>query len=264
MDLIKLTPSIFICQDDNYYLVNSCCIILDSELIFIDTGLNNNIAKKFVREMKNRTDMKNIKLVLTHAHGDHISGIKPFENCPIIVSEYFRGSLNENMKRYNWGEKRKKYYNSLDFDVLTNQKIIGDEDNYIIFKQMGGHSLESIYGYFPKDKVLIAGDNLLSKMAQYFPFSNTNLDDWIIGLQEWEKMDIDWVVVGHGDVVKKDHITRVREFFEELVLFLERSTSEKLSVEQVLSHEHCPTYFEDDPEKLTVMGIEAYYKRMLE
>jgi len=264
MTIIELTPSIFIYQDDNYYLVNSCCVILNSELIFIDTGLNDAVAKKFVYNMKNRTDMKDIKLVLTHAHGDHISGMKPFERCQIIVSKYFRASLNENMKRYSWGEKRKKYYNSLNLDILAEQKTIGDEDNQIIFKQMGGHSPESIYGYFPKDKVLFAGDNLISKMPQYFPFENTNLDDWISGLQEWEKMDIDWVVVGHGDVVKKNHITRVREFFEELVLFLERSASEKLSVEQVLSHENCPSYFEEDPENWTTMGIETYYNRMIE
>ena len=264
MTIIELTPSIFIFQDDNYYLVNSCCVILSSELIFIDTGLNDTVAKKFVDEMKNRTNIKDIKLVLTHAHGDHINGMKPFEGCQIIVSQYFRESLNENMIRFGWGETRKKYYNSLNLDSIEEQTIIGDEDNQIIFKQMGGHSPESIYGYFPKDKILFAGDNLLSKMPQYFPFDNTNLDDWIKGLKEWEKMDINWVVVGHGDVVKKDHITRVREFFEEIVLFLEYCASEKLLVEQVLSHEDCPTYFEEDPENWTATGIEAYYSRMIE
>lgn len=264
MTIIELTPSIFIYQDDNYYLVTSCCVILNKELIFIDTGLNDEVAEKFVFEMRNRTGINDIKLVITHAHGDHIGGMKPFEGCQIIVSQYFPTSLNENMKRYRWVKTRKKYYNSLNLDILTEQKILGDKDNQIIFKQMGGHSTESIYGYFPKDKVLFAGDNLLSKMPQYFHFDNTNLDDWIRGLKEWEKMDIDWVVVGHGDVVKKEHITKVREFFEKLVLFLKHSASEKLSVEQVLSHERCPTYFEEDPEDWTSMGIEAYYSRMIE
>jgi glyoxylase-like metal-dependent hydrolase (beta-lactamase superfamily II) len=263
MTIIELTPSVYIHQDDSYYLVNSCCVILDSELIFIDTGLNDDVAEEFVSKMKNKTGIKDIKLVITHAHGDHISGIKPFEGCHIIVSKYFPASLNENMKRFRWGEERMKYYNSFSLDIMEEQKVIGEGDYKIIFKQIGGHSPDSIYGYFPKDKVLFAGDNLLSKMPQYFPFDNTNLDDWIRGLKEWEKMDIDWVVVGHGDVVKKDHITRVREFFEELVDFLEYSASEKLSIEQVLSHADCPSYFEEDPENWTSTGIEAYYERMI-
>jgi glyoxylase-like metal-dependent hydrolase (beta-lactamase superfamily II) len=263
MTIIELTPSIFIYQDDNYYLVNSCCVILNSELLFIDTGLNDVVAKKFVAEMRKRTNIKTMKLVLTHAHGDHINGIQPFESCQIIVSKHFPSSLKENTKRYRWGEKRKQYYNSLKLDIIDEQRTIGDRDNIIIFKEMGGHSPESIYGYYPKDKVLFAGDNLLSKMPQYFPFDNTNLDDWVIGLKEWEKMDIEWVVVGHGNVVKKDHITKVREFFEELVLFLNRSASKGLTVEQVLSHGKCPTYFEEDPENWTATGIEAYYSRMI-
>ena len=264
MNLIELTPSVYIFQDDNYYLVTNCCVVLDSELIFIDTGLNDTVAKKFVKEMKNRTKIKDIRLVLTHSHGDHIRGMKPFKSCQIIVSKHFLEVLDENIKRWGWGEKIKEFYSSSNLEILAEQKTIGDENNQIIFKQMGGHSPDSIYGYYPKDKVLFAGDNLLSKMPQYFPFDNTNLNDWIKGLKEWEKMDIDWVVVGHGDVVKKNHITRVREFFEELVLFLEYSASKKLSVEQVLSHENCPTYFEDDPENWTITGIEAYYNRMIE
>ncbi|TFG09295.1 MBL fold metallo-hydrolase, partial [Candidatus Heimdallarchaeota archaeon] len=79
MSIIELTPSIFIYQDDNYYLVNSCCVILNSELVFIDTGLNDEVAKSFISEMRVRTGLKDIRLVLTHAHGDHIGGIKPFE-----------------------------------------------------------------------------------------------------------------------------------------------------------------------------------------
>ena len=53
MTIIELTPSNFIFQDDNYYLLNSSCVILDSEVIFIDTGLNDAVAKRFVINMKN-------------------------------------------------------------------------------------------------------------------------------------------------------------------------------------------------------------------
>ena len=47
-------------------------------------------------------------------------------------------------------------------------------------------------------------------------------------------------------------------------VFLKEGIPSGLSVEQVISHENCPTYFEKDPENWTVMGIEAYYSRMIE
>ena len=263
MTIIEVSPSVYIYQDDRYYLVNTCCVILDSKLIFIDTGLDEEAALEFISKMRSKAEKTEIELVLTHAHGDHLGGMKAFEGRKIVVSKLFCDSLNENMKKYNWDAERKKYFNSLKLEAMEEQITIGDGDNKIIFKQMGGHSPESIYGYYPKERILFAGDNLLSKMPQYFPFDNTDLHAWINGLKEWEKLEINWVVVGHGDVVTKDHITKVREFFEELVLFLERCASEKLLVEQVLSHEKCPNYFEKDPENWTAAGIEASYSRMI-
>ena len=79
---------------------------------------------------------------------------------------------------------------------------------------------------------------------------------------EWEEMDIVHVVTGHGNVVDKEHIIRVRQFFENLVSFLQQSIQNNLSFEDVISDENCPNYFEEDPEDWILTGIKSYYKKL--
>ncbi|MFX1253526.1 MAG: hypothetical protein ACFFCZ_18090, partial [Promethearchaeota archaeon] len=108
------------------------------------------------------------------------------------------------------------------------------------------------------------GDNLISNMPQYFPFKDTNLEKWINCLKSWEQLDIDIVVVGHGNPVDKTHITKVRTFFEKLNNVLIQSISEGLSINQVLKHPDLPIYFEEDPEGWIENGIRQNYKNIIQ
>jgi glyoxylase-like metal-dependent hydrolase (beta-lactamase superfamily II) len=250
------------CQDSSYYKVTSACINLGSELIFIDACMTPKAAEDFLRAMKQKFNQDKVRVILTHAHMDHFAGLPSFEEYPIIVSANFIESLKSNFQRYQWGKDKREAYLAIELETFSDELVIESENNTLVLRHSGGHSAESIYVYFPNEKVLFAGDNLLSNMPQFFVFEDTDLARWIACLREWEKLDIEAVVVGHGDIVNKDHVTKVRVYFEELLTVLNKSLELELPIETVLTLPDLPMYFEDDPEDWIETGIRQVYQNL--
>ena len=101
-------------------------------------------------------------------------------------------------------------------------------------------------------------------MPQYFPFADTDLSKWINCLQNWEQLDVEKFICGHGKIVGKDHATKVRMFFENLRDFLTHARKENLTVNEVLKHPELPTYFEEDPEEWIKNGIREQLRVLLD
>ena len=93
MKIINVSESVWICQDKNYYLVNSVCVNLGSELLFIDTGINSIVANKFRKEMQKINNLKKGILTITRANNDHFLGLEAFLDLPVVVSDKFMKSL---------------------------------------------------------------------------------------------------------------------------------------------------------------------------
>lgn len=256
MNLLELTDSVIVCQDRSYYEVNMVCIDLDSELVFVDTSTKVPLARSFRNQMEERFGKKEAILVITHANADHFQAIEVFKDLPVFVSAPFL----ERVKQYRLSAKERKLLPLA--QTFSEEISFGQQDCPLIFRYCGGHTDDSIYGFLPSEKVVIAGDNLISNMPQYFPFADTNLEKWIACLQSWEQLDAEHFICGHGGIVGKDHVTKVRGFFEKLQGFLVTSRENELTVEEVLNHPGLPVYFEDDPEKWIEKGIQQTYENM--
>ncbi|MFX0117308.1 MAG: MBL fold metallo-hydrolase [Candidatus Hodarchaeota archaeon] len=257
MNLSEVTDSVIVCQDPSYYQVNMVCVDLDSEMVFVDTCTKTKLANSFRKQMEKKFGGKKATLVITHANADHFQGIDAFKDLPVVVSDPFL----ERIKQYRLSAKPNKLLQQ----ALTFSKEItfGSEKHPLLFRYCGGHTDDSIYGFLPSEKVIIAGDNLLSNMPQYFPFVDTDLDKWITCLQSWEQMNADKFICGHGGIVGKNHVTKVREFFEKLREYLDKSLKENFSLKEALNHPDMPTYFENDPEKWIKQGIRQQLENLI-
>jgi cyclase len=77
-----------------------------------------------------------------------------------------------------------------------------------------GHTDGDLYVYLPKDKVLVAGDGVVDCM----PFIGDGYpEEWPQTVAALEKLDIDQIVVGHGDPAPKRHLTFFRNYLTDLV-----------------------------------------------
>ena len=79
---------------------------------------------------------------------------------------------------------------------------------------VGGHSSASIVIYVPEDRVLFAGDNIVTGQL---PFTaNCRFGPWIELLRHIEEMEIDTIVPGHGDICGPEVTRKIRLYFEEM------------------------------------------------
>jgi cyclase len=78
-----------------------------------------------------------------------------------------------------------------------------------------GHTDGDAVVYLPKEKVIVTGDALhrwTPYMGDSYPY------DWIRMLEATEKLDFDWVIGGHGDVIRgKGQYQMWEQYFRELL-----------------------------------------------
>ncbi|MHA2139441.1 MAG: MBL fold metallo-hydrolase [Candidatus Hodarchaeales archaeon] len=260
MKFINVSKSVWICQDSQYYLVNSVCVNLGSELLFVDTGINSIIAQKFRKKMHKAYNQKKAILTFTHANNDHFMGLEAFLDIPIIVTNKFMKPYTERIK----SSKHPKLKGFKPTETYSSSKAFGSAENSLTFALTGGHTEDSCFGYFPAEKTLIAGDNLLSDFPQFFLHPDSNLEKIIKCLKMWVKIEIKTVIPGHGNITTPSHLKRVLAYFESLYEFLIQGRKSNLQFNEIITHPDLPEYFEPDPNNWINSGIKQVYKKICE
>lgn len=230
------------------------CIALPDELVFVDCGLSSEFAAKFRRDMEERFQRRTSHLLLTHIHRDHFWGMKAFKDVNVAASKKEIPHLKRLLKniesrREHWAgrcignEEIVEAIMNADLflpNISVKEKLtVGPEYEGVIFQVTGGHSAGSAYVYSPSERILCTGDNLLTCYAQLFGNGEKMLETY----QHWETLDIKHVVPGHGEIVSKEYITKVRNYFEELIPVLRELKYKQLDLKSVLKHPKLPTYF---------------------
>jgi cyclase len=78
-----------------------------------------------------------------------------------------------------------------------------------------GHTDGDVVVYLPKEKVIFTGDlvqGFTPFMGDSYPY------DWIRTLQKIEKLDFDYLLGGHGEVMRgKEHVRLLEDYFRDLM-----------------------------------------------
>lgn len=87
------------------------------------------------------------------------------------------------------------------------------------------HTDGDLFIYLPKEKVVATGDAVIDWM----PFFNDGYpEDWIQTVAALEQLDVDRVIVGHGDPQPKSHLTFFRSYLSDLVGGVKKATADKM------------------------------------
>ncbi|MHA1442612.1 MAG: MBL fold metallo-hydrolase [Candidatus Heimdallarchaeota archaeon] len=233
------------------------CIALPDELIFVDTGVFVDVVKEFRVKMEKKFNRKTTHLLLTHDDWDHIFAMEAFKDVTIVATAAAIEDLEYNLtKGYLKAEGRDKWaagYKSnaniqkiiktaklfLPNKPVKDELRLGPKGSELLFKHVGGHNAGSAIIYLESEKILIAGDNLLEC---YPPLQRVFVNP-INLLKELEKYDIEYIIPGHGKVVDKSYLIKVREYYEQMEAFLKDAKEKNLTIEEVLKHPDLPKYF---------------------
>ncbi|MHA1219923.1 MAG: MBL fold metallo-hydrolase [Candidatus Heimdallarchaeaceae archaeon] len=226
---------------------NVICIALDNELVFIDSGLNTIIARDFRGEMEKKYERKASMLILTHGHIDHFLGMGAFSDCKIFAAETgkprferfvnleFTEEILDNLSRVFPSIKVAVATSKLSMpNIWVKERKTFGKDQELVFQIIGGHSSCSSTIYYAPDKILMVGDLIQADVYPYFGEPDTDMSKWIGALKEWEAEDFQFILPGHGGVLTKNYIPKVRIFFEKLIEELANFKSEGVTEEDLV------------------------------
>jgi glyoxylase-like metal-dependent hydrolase (beta-lactamase superfamily II) len=219
----EIAPGVFVFTKLVHFFhkigVNAGIIQTPRSIIFIDSGMSAysgaylyNFAKE---RMKGDEDLY---LILTHKDTDHCFGMNEMKkNGATVISHEHSADIiveESDIPNNRIAKMIKRTYTQEVFgdvvlsrpDQTITEDTILDLGEEIHLLAVPGHTPGDIAVYHPRSKVLFAGDALLEGMNPYVRQDSIDIETWIKNLERLKKLDIEWILPGHGDLSKPDII----------------------------------------------------------
>jgi glyoxylase-like metal-dependent hydrolase (beta-lactamase superfamily II) len=189
-------PSAFTGPGTNTYIVGS-----GNRPILLDTGQGVPIYRELLvtglREMSHTHELD--RIVLTHAHVDHIGGVKQ------VAQEF--GDLRV-LKR-PWVEH----------DAAAGSEIVAIDDGSVVegdgvtlrAVHTPGHAPDHLCYYLVEEKALFTGDVVLGAGTTVIPDDTGDLGQYMNSLRHLLELDLETIYPAHGPVIRKPR-DKIREY----------------------------------------------------
>jgi cyclase len=127
--------------------------------------------------------------------------------------------------------------------TVTTMATLNEKGREIQLHVLGrGHTNGDLYIYLPKEKVVCTGDAVVGWM----PFLNDGYpEDWVRTMDALGKLNFDHMILGHGDVVTKAHLTFFRGYLGDLVDAVKKGAAAGASLDdlkQSVANQLAPKY----------------------
>lgn len=213
------------------------CIAIDSTM-YVKTGviMRQNLEEKFSIPVK--------FLVITHYHGDHIFGIKPFKDICVLSSDLTSKIMTNGETRSRYADFIKGLEDEgpmgegIEYIVPTllfkDKLTIQDEDLHIEIYHTGGHTAGSSFISFPHEKVVFAGDLIFENTFPYAGDPTCDPELLIDALKQMQVINADIYIPGHGPIMKgAGSLDRHVKFYNEFKTIIKDAIRDKTATEKI-------------------------------
>jgi glyoxylase-like metal-dependent hydrolase (beta-lactamase superfamily II) len=199
------------------YMINSTVIVGDKGVILVDSGGSDEVGRHIARAVRRITDKPVTHVVNTHHHGDHYLGNTAFAGATFISSEMCRrmvletghewlGMMESDIGRKLPGTTPVAAEVTYPLGARTEMSVHGVRVAFWVPR--GSHTIGDLLVHLPDDKVLVAGDVLVSRIVP--TLQDGFLKNWILTLGEMQALGVAHFVPGHGDIMTPDDVTALR------------------------------------------------------
>ncbi len=231
----KITDNVYV---ENQLSMCNCSVVVTKDgVVVIDTPMIPANAKKVAAEIAKWGPVRYV--INTEPHGDHISG-----DC------YFVGKLvtHEGTRDAILNSKVKDFENMLkmmapdslpvpaDFhyrapDITLTERLtlyLGDHTFKLI--NLPGHTPFQVAVYVPEERIVFTSDNVV---VGNMPFFGPSVPDrWLKSLKEYDKLDVDKVVPGHGPVTEKSYFKQMYKIVKGCLDVVKAAIDKGMSLEE--------------------------------
>ncbi len=225
-------------------IANIGFILGKKSIMVVDTGGTKVIGKKLLEKIKTISDLPISHIVITHSHPDHFFGTEAFlsENPSIVGHEKLNRSLLSNFNFY-----KELQSNNIESEVLKKAKLIKAnikiKTENILEVDLGervveikawksGHTDNDLSVYDLNTKTFWSENIFIDRI----PSIRASILGWKKNLDEIQKMDINLVVPGHGNVAKKDAALKpILEYFTRLIAQVRKFHKNNVSLQESIN-----------------------------
>ena len=211
-------------ENDNitYYLGNggnSGLIIGNEAAILVDTKFGN-FSKKLHKRIQAKIGAKDLFIINTHYHQDHIGGNELYKDAEILAGNYgevFWLEVNE-----------KSSLPTIWIDEIMSIDLGGKKVELIPVG--ANHTKNDVFIYLPTEKILFTGDVYSHNTHPVIrEDSAPNISNWESTLAKFASSDrvIDKVVPGHGDLGTKSDLSLAANYFSDLRQLSKKAVKKK-------------------------------------
>ena len=136
----------------SYAILNHC------EALVYDTSISIAHAQAVRDELEHR-GVTSIRVVLSHHHKDHVAGTEVFADCEVIASEKCARALRENQEAFTKSSPPIAPV-VMPTTVFSGAMELSVGNIGVELRPLDVHSFDGLTIYFPKTRLLLAGDTL--------------------------------------------------------------------------------------------------------
>jgi len=248
---------------------NICYVDIGDSLVVIEPGATYNFAKEFVELIQSKTNKKVSAVIATNYHDDRIYGASYYRSIGVdfIGHKSMINDIKSNKQKYERLPKQ------LSKEVFSNTKLVypnilvqngytikGSKLDIKILKfSKVSDSASDIIVYVPQDKFIFVG-NIISTNRMMRYHHDSNIEGWLKTLNEISKMDLDYIIPGHGNIFSPTIYKDMIKYFTKLkqVRNLYENDIDRLDINIDFSEFKNRTHYKD----LVNRNISEYYNQL--
>lgn len=204
----------------NLNISNAGLIVGPEANVVVDALWAPSMTKDFQSYIQRTSKARLSHLLLTHHHGDHVTGARLFEPIDIIAHRRCREVIAsmplpdpERMRQAGnpYADEFEGVRYALPTTTYESEMTLycGDREIQLLYTGPA-HTVDDTLVYLPKEKLLFAGD-----IAFYYvtPLAfQGHISGWIKAIDRIKGMDVETIVPGHGPVGGKKELQEIRDY----------------------------------------------------
>ncbi len=234
-------------KHNNGNMSNSCFVTMGSSYLVIGSGPTYQYAMQAYNKMKKIKDLPVSYVTNSHVHDDHWlgNGFYKQHHAKIIGSIAFKelSKLDKTrMQKRISAEAFKGTTQELPTLFVDKKKILYIDGIKVIIQGVNhkAHTNSDLFVYIPSKRVVFAGDLVFNERLP--SLRDGNINGWIEALDGLKKMDVDYIIGGHGDVVSKRSVDFTYNYLTTLRSEVKRRLDDGEEIGDVVNEVVMPEY----------------------
>jgi len=208
-------------KKNNGNIANSCFVEMQNSYIVIDTGPSYSYAKQAYTQMQKIKKLPVKYVFNTHVHDDHWlgNGFYTALGAKVIGSSAFKTLAIEDIPRMQRRISAEAYKGTEQVHptlFVDEEMVLYLAHKKIIIKNLGikAHTDSDIYIYIPSMRMVFVGDLVFNDRIP--SIRDGNLKGWLEALDAVKKLDVDYIIGGHGKMVSRKSVDMTYSYIKTL------------------------------------------------